>query len=218
MVYTASWTPGGDPGKRLSLDSWTNALAKWDANRDGKLARSEIKDSEVLDRFFRMDLDQSGDLDQKEWERHAAVFSQAQNAALGLRPSGTGDLTSSAPVWKHQRGAPYVASPLVHEGLFWMVKDGGIVTKLEGKTGELLQEERLPGMGAYYASPVTGDKKVYFAGELGTATVLAEERDWRVLSSHEFHEKIYATPVIVDSRIFIRTEQALYCYGMPSTP
>jgi len=215
MVYTASWTPGGDPGKRLSLDPWTNALAKWDSNRDGKLARSEIKDAEVLDRFFRMDLNQSGDLDQSEWERHAAVFRQAQNTALGLRPVGSADVTPSAVVWKHQRGVPYVASPLVHEGIFWMVKDGGIVTKLNAQTGELLQEERLPGMGGYYASPVTGDKKVYFAGELGTVSVVAEERDWRVLSSHDFHEKIYATPVLADGHIFIRTDQALYCFGAP---
>ena len=216
MICTASWTPGGDAGKRLTLDSWTTALSKWDRNHDGKLTRAEINDPEVLDRFFRMDLDQSGDLDQKEWERHAEVFRQAQNAALGLRPSGRGDLTTNALVWKHQRGVPYVASPLVHNGLFWMVKDGGIVTKLDAATGSLLQEERLPGMGSYYASPVTGAGKVYFAGELGTVSVLAEQREWRVLSSHDFHEKIYATPVLEDGRVFIRTDQALYCFAVPA--
>jgi outer membrane protein assembly factor BamB len=216
MIYTASWTPGGDQGRRLALDSWTTALSKWDRNHDGKLARAEIKDPEVLDRFFRMDLDQSGDLDQKEWERHAEVFRRAQNAALGWRPSGRGDLTASALVWKHPRGAPYVASPLVHDGIFWMVKDGGIVTKLDAATGRLLREERLPGMGNYYASPVAGDGKVYFAGELGTVSVLAEQADWRVLSFRDFHEKIYATPVLDGGRVFIRTDKALYCFARPA--
>ena len=213
MVFTACWTPGGDQTSRLSLDPWPKALAKWDRNHDGKLARSEIDNADVLDRFFRMDLDQSGDLDEREWDRHADVFRRAQNAALGLRPSGRGDLTQKAIVWKHLRGAPYVPSPLVHNGLFWMVKDGGIVTKLDAATGKVLQEERLPGLGNYYASPITAAGKVYFAGELGRVTVLAEERDWRVLATHDFHEKIYATPVIRDGRLYIRTEKALYCFG-----
>jgi outer membrane protein assembly factor BamB len=218
MLYTASWTPGGDAGRRLALDPWPRALARWDRNRDGKLARSEIDDAEVLDRFFRMDLDQSGDLTQAEWERHAEVFRRAQNGALGLKPVGRGDLTASAVVWKHQRGAPYVPSPVVHKGLFWMVKDGGIVTQLDAATGGLLLEERLPGMGAYYASPVVGDGKVYFAGELGTVSVVAEQTEWRVISSHNLGEKIYATPVLDKGRVFIRTDQALYCFAAPAEP
>ena len=215
MVYTASWTPGGDPGKRLNLDPWATALAKWDRNRDSRLTRTEIADPEVLDRFFRMDVDQSGDLVRKEWESHAEVFRQARNAALAFKPAGRGDLTESALVWKHERGAPYVASPIVHHGLFWMVKDGGLVTKLDAMTGRLLQDERLPGIGNYYASPVAADGKVYFAGELGTVSVIAEQREWRVISSHDFHEKIYATPTLDSGRIYIRTDAALYCFALP---
>ena len=213
MIYMASWTPGGDAGKRVALDPWTTALSKWDHNHDGKLSRSEITDPEVLDRFIRMDLDQSGDLDQREWERHAEVFRRAQNAILALKPSGQGDLTESALVWKYQRGIPYVATPLVHKGIVWMVKDGGIVTKLDAASGLVLQEERLPGMGGYFASPVAGDGKVYFASELGTVSILAEQTDWRVISSRDFHEKIYATPVLDRDRIYVRTEKALYCFS-----
>jgi outer membrane protein assembly factor BamB len=213
MIYTACWTPGGDPGRRLNLLPWADALSKWDRNHNGKLAKAEIDDPEVLDRFFRMDLDQSGDLDKQEWERHAEVFRRAQNTALALKPSGRGDLTEKATVWKHQRGAPFVSSPLVHNGIFWMVKDGGIVTRLEAATGRLMQEERLPGLGSYYASPVAGDGKVYFAGELGTVSILADQADWRVISSHDFHEKIYATPVLDHRRIYLRTEKALYCFA-----
>jgi outer membrane protein assembly factor BamB len=93
-----------------------------------------------------------------------------------------------------------------------MVKDGGIVTKLEAATGRVLTEERLPGMGNYYASPVAGDGKVYFASELGVVSVIAENGEWNVISKHDFHEKIYATPVIERDRIYIRTEKALYSF------
>ena len=216
LVYMASWAPGGDPGQRLALDPWPVALAKWDKNKDGRLSRAEIDDPEVLDRFARMDLDQSGDLDQAEWERHAAVFRRAQNALLALRPSGRGELPERALLWKYTRGIPYVSSPLLDQGILWLVKDGGMVTKLDAASGQLLQEQRLPGRGGYYASPVAGDGKVYFASEQGVVTVLANQKEWRTISSRDFHEKIYATPAFGPSRLYLRTNQALYCFtGSP---
>jgi outer membrane protein assembly factor BamB len=212
MIYMASWAPGGDATHRLVLNTWPDALAKWDKNKDGRLSRNEIDDRDVLDRFARMDLDQSGDLDQKEWERHATVFQRAQNVLLALKPTGKGELSDGALVWKYARGIPYVATPLLDQGILWMVKDGGIATKLDAASGELLQEERLPGLGGYYASPVTGDGKVYFASEQGVVSVLANQKEWKVISSRNFHEKIYATPCIGRGRIYLRTDKALYCF------
>ena len=212
MIYMASWAPGADAGGRISLEPWEEAVRKWDKNKDGKLTKAEVDDKEVLNRYYRMDLDQDGQLDKTEWDRHLEVFRRAQNATLALKPNGRGDLTESALVWKHQRGVPYVATPLLHNGILWTVKDGGIVTKLDPATGRLLQEERLPALGSYYASPVTGDGKVYFASEPGVVSVLANQAEWKVLSSHNFSEKIYATPVIDRERIYLRTEKALYCF------
>jgi outer membrane protein assembly factor BamB len=213
MVYMASWAPGGDSVSRITLDTWPVALSKWDANHDGKLSMAEIKDPQVLDRFFRMDLNQDGLLDQHEWEHHAAIFRQAQNSLLAIKPSGgAGQLSSNAVVWQHTRGVPYVATPVIDRGILYMVKDGGIVTKLDVTTGQLLQEERVGGVGNYFASPVAGDGKVYFASEPGTVSVLASQPEWKLISSHEFHEKIYATPALANGCVYIRTEQALYCF------
>ena len=213
MIYMASWAPGGDPGKRLVLDPWATALSKWDKNHDGKLSKAEIDDREVLDRFNRMDLDQDGLLDQQEWEHHAVFFRRAQNAVLAIKPSGRGELGESAVIWKHGRGVPYVATPVLDHGILWMVKDGGIVTKLDAASGRLLQEERVAAFGNYFASPVSGDGKVYFASESGTVSVVAAEPDWRIISSHDFHEKVYATPVLAHDRLYLRTERALYCFS-----
>jgi outer membrane protein assembly factor BamB len=212
MIYMASWAPGGDAGKRIALDPWPAALTKWDSDHDGKLSKSEIDDKEVLDRFNRMDLDEDGRLNQPEWERHAEFFIRAQNAVLALKPAGRGEQGQSAVVWKHSRGVPYVSTPVLDHGALWMVKDGGIVTKLDVTSGKLLQEERVPGIGNYFASPVAGDGKVYFASEAGTVSVVASEQEWRVISSRNFREKIYATPLLDRGRLFLRTEQALYCF------
>jgi outer membrane protein assembly factor BamB len=211
MIYVACWAPGGDAGRRISLQSWNQALEAWDTNKDGRLSRSEVRDGEVTSRFFRMDLNQDSFLDKSEWEHHAEVFARAENVLLALKPQGRGDLTRSAVVWKYQRGIPYVASPVVHDGILWMVKDGGLVTKLT-LDGRVLQQERLGATGNYFSSPVAADGKVYFASESGVASVVADQQDWKLLSSRKFGEKIYATPLAVGGRLYIRTEKALYCF------
>jgi outer membrane protein assembly factor BamB len=212
MIYIASWSPGGDSGARISFERWPEALARWDKNKDDKISQAELEDPQVLERFFRMDLDQNKLLDRAEWEKQAQIFQRAQNAVLAIRPRGEGDLTESGVVWKYPRGTPYVPTPLVHNGIFWMVKDGGIVTKLNAATGELLHQERLAGSGGYYASPVTADGKVYFASQQGVVSVVANQRDWKLIASHDFGESIYATPVLERNRIYVRTVRALYCF------
>ena len=40
-------------------------------------------------------------------------------------------------------------------------------------------------------------------------------RQLEIVSSHDFGERIAATPVIAEGRIYIRTEKALYCFAKP---
>jgi outer membrane protein assembly factor BamB len=212
-VYMASWTPGGDSAMRIQMDSWAEALHKWDKNNDGKLTKDEITDKIMNDRFFPMDLDQSGDLRQEEWERYAAIFQHAQNGILAIRPSNSGgEQNENAVIWKSSSGAPYVATPLLDRGILWTVRDGGIVTKISAAEGKVLQTKRLADMGNYYASPVSADGKAYIASRQGVLTVIANDPDWSVVETHDFMEGLYATPLIAEGRLFIRTEKALYCF------
>jgi outer membrane protein assembly factor BamB len=214
-VYMASWTAGSDSGMmHINMESWAEALRKFDRNGDGKLAQNELYSNPDLGiRFFRMDVDQNGYLDQKEWENQVAVYQRAQNAVLAIKPANaTGELPESALAWKCAKGAPYVATPLLDHGILWTVKDGGIVTKIDAATGRVLQEKRLPSMGNYYSSPVSADGKVFFASEQGVLSIISNESDWKVISSHNFRERIYATPLVAEQNLFIRTERALYCF------
>jgi len=36
--------------------------------------------------------------------------------------------------------------------------------------------------------------------------------EWEVISSHDFGERIMATPVAVDGQLFVRTDNAIYCF------
>lgn len=213
LLYVATWSPGGDTDARIAMDPWPVAVKKFDANGDGKLTQEEVNDPEVLDRFFRIDLDQNKKLDEAEWKKYARVFELAQNTLLAIRPGGSGDVTDRAVLWEYHKGLPYVPSPLVYRGVLYMVKAGGILTCLDAKTGRVLKQLRLPSNEGYYASPVAGDGKVYIASEPGVVAVLNAGSATSTLSSHDFAERTMATPVIAEGEIFIRTEKALYCFG-----
>ena len=219
MLYVASWSPGGEiEGDRIAMEPWKEALATLDKNADGRLRRDELPNgSPVNSRFFRIDLDQNGALDQQEWEKHAEVFARSRNQVLAIRPSGEGNLTETHVLWKYARGIPYVASPLVHNNVLYMVKDGGILSSLDAGTGDVLRQARLRGRGNYYASPVAADGKLYVASERGVITIASATGKWKTLASHDFGEGIYATPVVDQGRLLVRTEKALYCYAKPAS-
>lgn len=212
-IYIATWTPGGDPGERISMEPFADALAKYDSNKDEAIDKDELpKDSPVLDRFYRIDLDQNQKLEALEWARHALVFERAQNVAVALEPGTKGNLDARYVRWTYTRGLPTVPSSVVYDGVMTMVKDSGIVSVLDITNGELLQQSRAEGRGNYYASLVAGDGKVYLISESGVMTVRQSGKDGKTISSHDFGERIMATPVISDGTMYIRTEAALMSY------
>ena len=93
-----------------------------------------------------------------------------------------------------------------------------ILTTLEAKTGVLLKQGRLrDAVDQYYASPVGGDGKVYFASRTGIVTVLRAGGEQEVLSVADLEEEVSATPALADGRVYLRTKSALYCFGMAVT-
>ena len=103
---------------------------------------------------------------------------------------------------------------MLYDGVFYMVKSGGIVTTLNPATGALLKQgrsEKAPG--DYYASPVAADGKVYLLSEEGKMTVLKAGAQWEVLAVNDLREECNATPAISAGRIFVRTHETLYAFG-----
>ena len=122
-------------------------------------------------------------------------------------------MTKSHVKWIARKGLPVVPSPAVYRGVMYMVKDGGILTSLEASTGKQTRVGRISGRGNYYASLVAGDGKVYAFSEKGVVSVIKAGKSWSIIGKHDFGERVLATPVIADGQIFVRTDQAVYCYG-----
>jgi outer membrane protein assembly factor BamB len=117
-------------------------------------------------------------------------------------------------VWKFHKGVPECPSPLVHDGRVYMVKNGGMITCLDAKTGTLKYRERLGAGGPYYASPVAGDGKIYAASARGMVCVLEAGDSLKVLSRNNLKERIMASPAILDGKLYFRTEQHLFAFGL----
>jgi outer membrane protein assembly factor BamB len=211
LLYVSTWSPGGDSDARAAMEPWDVALQMWDKDNDQRLTREECNNKDVLDRFYRIDLDQNQFLDQAEWVKYARVFELARNSVMVLRMTGNG----AAPtlVWQHDKNIPYVPSPLVYRGVLYLIKEGGILTSFDARDGRVLKMARARGTGTYFASPIAGDGKVYLISEKGVLTVLKADGEWEALAQHDFGERTVATPALADGRLYVRTEQALYCFG-----
>jgi outer membrane protein assembly factor BamB len=115
--------------------------------------------------------------------------------------------------WKEPRGVPEVPSPLVYRNSVAIVKDGGIVSGLDPKDGRLLFRGRAGATGAYFASPVAGDGKVYLASFAGKVVVLEGGPTLKTISVIDLKDPIVATPAIADGALYVRAGRTLWAFG-----
>jgi outer membrane protein assembly factor BamB len=214
VVYFVTYSAESEPGQQEDVPPFAEALAKWDANKDGKLSKDEIPDPRVKARFDEyLDLDDSGYLEERDW-RQFQERRQGESALRAYRLGGAGDLTDSGYLWKHSKSLPNVPSPLVYRGVLYTLKEGGIFTSYDPKTGDILKQARLQGaLGNYFASPVAADGKIYVASEDGKVAVIEAGPQWRILRINEMDGACTATPAIVEGRLYIRTRNSLSCFA-----
>jgi outer membrane protein assembly factor BamB len=211
MVYVNGWETGGDTDHPPDIPAFEEVLAKYDANRDGKLTDSELPP----DTKFGPDedLDHDGLIDQRDWN-FRRTRRTAQNSLVAVRLGGRGDVTDTHVTWRYRKSLPNVPSPLLYQNILYLVKDGGVVTTLNPENGQVVKQARLPGaMERYWASPVGADGMVYMTSEGGKVVVLKAAGNWEILATNDLADECFATPAIVDGKIYVRTRTKLYCFG-----
>ena len=215
-IYVQNWAGGADLGNQKQVPSFEAALKEHDKDQDGKLSREEAPDPAMTGNWPHFDLDQDGYLGAGDWEQYRNR-STSVNSVMAIRLGGEGDMSDSAIKWRYHKSLPNVPSPLLYKGVLYMMKEGGIVTSLDPETGKVLKQARLHGaLGRYFASPVAADNKIFMVSEEGKISVLKPGADWEVLATNDLGESCYATPAIVDGRIYVRTAKALYCFSKQS--
>jgi outer membrane protein assembly factor BamB len=123
-----------------------------------------------------------------------------------------GDVTGKV-LWSHQRGTPYVPSPLLAgDRLYFTQANDNLLTCLDVHTGKvLIDRERLPGLTSLYASPVGAAGRIYLVGRDGTTLVLKQADRLEVLATNRLDDPIDASPAVAGKQLFLRGEKHLYC-------
>ena len=207
---------GGSGGDDVPFPPFELLLLGGDKDGDGKISLAEGKAAKMADFFNAYDSNKDGVIERHEWEGMRSVALKGKNALLAIRPGGKGDITDTHIAWKATRGLPYVPSPLYFGGRVYMVKDGGIVSCYEAKTGrDIFVQERITASGSYYASPVAADEKVFLTSLKGIVTVIGAGDALTVLARNDLGERTGATPAIVGSELYVRTEKNLFAFRAP---
>ncbi len=87
---------------------------------------------------------------------------------------GAGAAATPRELWRYEKSfIAVVPSPLYYEGVLYVLKNGGLLTSFDPKTGSVRKAGRVAGaLGAYSSSPVAAEGKIFIASEEGKVIVL----------------------------------------------
>jgi outer membrane protein assembly factor BamB len=193
-----------------ALPPFAKQLSEHDVDGDGRITPHEMPFSAMLDS------DGDGFLVAAEYEG-IRQMGRAPHALVAVRLGQRGDLTEKV-VWRDSRSIPNLTTPIVYRGTLYVLKENGILSSLDPRTGEVHKRGRVSSAaGEYYASPVASGGRLYLASLDGDVVVVKAAPDWQVESVGSLGEPVFATPAIAGGRLFVRTVSALYCFekGLP---
>lgn len=127
---------------------------------------------------------------------------------FAVRTGGEGLITDTHVVWKVKRAVPNKPSILLVDDLIYMIGDTGIASCVDARTGEQVWQQRIGG--AYSASPVYADGRLWFFSEDGKTTVLKPGRVFEKVGENRLDEGFMASPAIAGKAFYLRTQTHLY--------
>ncbi|MBI1358204.1 MAG: PQQ-binding-like beta-propeller repeat protein [Acidobacteria bacterium] len=125
-----------------------------------------------------------------------------------------GDITGSAAVlWTNQRGNSYTPSPVLQDGILYMLTDSGMLSALNAETGEpYYAQQRLPKPYRFKSSLVAANGKLYMASEDGDVVIVKMGKEYEVIATNTIADEFFiATPAIAEGEIYLRGKNTLYC-------
>jgi outer membrane protein assembly factor BamB len=139
-----------------------------------------------------------------------------------VRPGARGDLTlhggdtsNGAIVWSRASRGPYMPTPLIYNGLLYILGNNGIFDVYDLRSGKEVYRRRLPEIGSgFSASPVAADGKIYLSNEDGEILVVAAGREFRHIATNWMGELLMATPALSDGVMYVRSSRSLFGVGV----
>ena len=128
-----------------------------------------------------------------------------------VRTDGTGDVTDTHVRWRLNSRVAKTASPLLIDGLLYMVSDDGIINCIDSATGKPAWSHRIGGR--FAASPIYvpgPEPRIYFCDQDGKTTIIKPGRKFEQLAENTLDEGCMASPAVDGSALLLRTRTHLY--------
>ncbi len=146
-----------------------------------------------------------------------------KNPFYVIRPGAEGDITLADKettnehiIWSSNKIGPYHPTPLIVDGVVYILYDRGFLQAFDAATGEpVYKRKRIPNGRAFTSSPWSYDGKLFCLNEDGVTFVIQTGPEFEILHKNALAEDDMgmATPVLVGNRLLLRTSPRLYCIG-----
>jgi hypothetical protein len=138
---------------------------------------------------------------------------------FGIKAGASGDISlkegedsNDYVAWNMKESGIAMASPLVYNGLLYIISRQGFLICCEAATGMLAYPKtRIPGARVFWASPWAFDGKIYCLEEKGTTYVLQAGREFKVLGENKLDDVFFSTTAIAKNSYVFRGEKGIYC-------
>lgn len=145
---------------------------------------------------------------------HGMIFATSAAGGFQLfatRPDGKGDVTDTHVAWKYAKTVPSRSSPVLTEGRLFMISDNGMISCVDAKSGQAVWQKRTKG--AFSASPLLADGKIWFFGEDGEVPVIAAAATYQPLADNRLDDGFMASPAVYQDSLVLRSRKHLYRIG-----
>ena len=138
-----------------------------------------------------------------------------------VKAGARGDLTlpegksnSDAIAWSRTGRGSYMPTPLIYNGILYVLANNGLFDAYNLRTGEEVYRQRLPVVGSgFSASPVASDGKLYLSNEDGEMLVIAAGQKFAHIATNSMGEMLMATPALSDGVMYVRSSASLFAVG-----
>jgi outer membrane protein assembly factor BamB len=230
-LYLAAF--GSDPDLRDPFPDWQTLAAKYDTNKDGFVEEAEFPNDLAflrrtdagatpgavitLKKFFKeVDFNKDGKYSEDEWQKILGLLKMTPPVPQGMmavKLGAEGEIPRTNVLWQDIRGVPEVPSPIHYKDRVYMVTNGGILSVFDAASGKLAYRSRVGAGGLYYSSPIVAADRIYLSSGDGVVTVIKAGDKLEVLAKNDLGEPIFATPALLEGKLYVRTTGHLYGFS-----
>ena len=140
---------------------------------------------------------------------------------FAVRAGARGDITppdndtrSSGVAWSRAGRGSYMPTPLIYDGILYVLNNNGVFDAYDVTTGEEIYRQRMPDIGSgFSASPVASDGKIYISSEDGEIFVVAAGNAFKHIRTNSMGELLMATPALSEGVMYVRSSHSLIAIG-----